>query len=155
MGWLFPMSIGQELLRFLVISFSSYCADIAYQFSLFMRRARISWSDLLVTIKLVRVAPNDLSRIDDHAGLSNLMWFPIGPTGFSRNLCSLRMACNSFGMFWWNAERCWPRSLIKLPMTLSHALISALLASIGKLAWLSSCSAVRTLSSMLAVKELC
>lgn len=33
------------------------------------------------TIKLVSVAPNILSNIEDHFGCKRVTWFPIGPTG--------------------------------------------------------------------------
>lgn len=46
------------------------------------------WSLFEVTIKLFKVAPNELSKIDDHSGLRSVTKFPIGPTGLSLNACS-------------------------------------------------------------------
>lgn len=36
---------------------------------------------LHVTIKPQRFAPNELSRMDDHFGLSKVTWLPRGPIG--------------------------------------------------------------------------
>lgn len=52
-----------------------------YQLTLCMMSDRIFMSPFELTMKLLRVVPNEFSRIADHFGFNSLTWWPIGPTG--------------------------------------------------------------------------
>ena len=70
MEWLFPIRIGQTL-AMSVEGFKPQSATGTYQSILRIRLESRAWSCLLVTMKLLKVAPNDFSRIEDQSGFSN------------------------------------------------------------------------------------
>jgi len=112
-----------------------------YQLTRCMIPDRTVWSLFEVTIKLFKVAPNELSKMDDHSGLRSVTKFPIGPTGLSLNACSCWIALRRIGIPSGKPESLLSPSLLRLCNSDSISLTSRLACATGGFALLSWSSA--------------